>query len=192
MFPHWPRRNESVVMPGARRRVSFGVGLSLAAILAAVSSLPASAAERSATTAASSCAQRANALALRTKAGRRAASSVPGGHVAVNAICHDFTGDRRRDVAFAISSGGSGGAFEWAVFRRRPLVRGPLVNRFRKVAERYSGTKTGLQRRRRLLVVTNPIHRSDDPNCCPTGGEVRRTYRVKRNRVVLLSRRRVP
>ena len=148
--------------------MSFGIGLSLAAILTGISSLPASASEWSATTTVNSCAERANTLALRTKAGRRAAPNVPGGQVAVNAICHDFTGDKRRDVAFAISSGGSGGAFEWAVFRRRPRVLGPLVNRFRKVAERYSGTKTGLQRRRRLLVVTNPIHRPDDPNCCPT------------------------
>ncbi|MEX1143067.1 MAG: hypothetical protein WD993_07250 [Thermoleophilaceae bacterium] len=160
-------------------------------VLVAVPAPPASA-EETAVASGKRCAKLANALAQKTRAGRRNAPNVPGGDVATHAVCHDFTGDGRRDVAFAIASGGTGGAFEWAVFRRRPRTSDPAAKRFRKVAERRSGTHTSMTRRRRLLVVRNPIYRADDPNCCPTGGERLRSYRVKANRVVLVDRRRVP
>ena len=48
-------------------------------------------------------------------------------------ICHDFTGDGRRDVAFAILSGGTGGAFKFAVFRRTAQRGGSLAGRYVKI-----------------------------------------------------------
>jgi hypothetical protein len=61
--------------------------------------------------------------------------------------------------------------------------------RYREVAERYSGSKTRPLREGRLPAVQVPIYRSDDPNCCPTGGAGRVLYQVRRTRVVRVSSR---
>ena len=106
-------------------------------------------------------------------------------------ICHDFTGDGRRDMAFAIASGGTGGAFKFAVYRRTRSRSRRLGRRFSKVIERGFGSKTQLRRRGRRLQVFNPIFRDGDPNCCPTGGAYVRSYRFTRTKAVYLGRRRV-
>ena len=106
-------------------------------------------------------------------------------------ICHDFTGDGRRDMAFAIASGGTGGAFKFAVYRRTRSRSRRLGRRFSKLIERGFGSKTQLRRRGRRLQVFNPIFRDGDPNCCPTGGAYVRSYRFTRTKAVYLGRRRV-
>jgi hypothetical protein len=78
------------------------------------------------------------------------------------AICFDFTRDGRRDVAFAIWTGGSAQNVAWAV-----LVKTPVGWR---VALTRRGYHFGLQRVGRELVMIQPVYKRDDPNCCPTGG----------------------
>jgi hypothetical protein len=106
-------------------------------------------------------------------------------------LCHDFTGDGRRDVAFAILSGGTGGAFKFAVFRRTSRVGGSLARRYVKLAERGHGSKTSLRRSGRRLKVLNPIYRPGDGNCCPSGGTWVRTYRFTRTEAILVNREKV-
>ena len=106
-------------------------------------------------------------------------------------LCHDFTGDGRRDVAFAILSGGTGGAFKFAVFRRSSKRGGSLHRRYVKMIERGHGSKTGLQRNGRRLEVINPIYRAGDGNCCPSGGTYVRTYRFTRTKAIYVGRRKV-
>ncbi len=116
---------------------------------------------------------------------RHAPSGLPrGANASFSPICFDFTGDGRRDVAFAILSGGTAGATHWAVFRGVRTSSSRLSRRYRKVAERFSGSKTRLVRSGRLLGVDNPIYKRDDANCCPTGGTSRVLYRVGRSGVV--------
>jgi hypothetical protein len=77
-------------------------------------------------------------------------------------ICFDFTRDGRTDMAVTLFSGGTAGDIAWVVFVatdagwRPSLVRG--------------GYKIGLWRTGGDLVVSQPVYRNDDPNCCPTGG----------------------
>jgi len=138
---------------------------------------------------AAECERLAAELALETKLGRRNARLIPGGQVAADPICHDLTGDERFDVAFLISGGGSGGAFDWAVFAHgtEAAIDGPSVQRFDEIAVENSGGHTRLRRSGRLLVVINPVFLPGDANCCPTGGETRRRYRVEEDRVVLVN-----
>lgn len=85
------------------------------------------------------------------------------------AICFDFTGDGRRDIAFTVWSGGTAGDIAWVA-----LVRGA---RGWNVAVTDSGYKLGLRRIERDVVVTRPIYRRTDANCCPTGGFDHYAYR---------------
>jgi hypothetical protein len=136
------------------------------------------------------CHRLAGQLVPKTRAGRQTEELLPGVNLALTAICHDFSGDGRRDVAFAIASGGSGGAFVWAVFLRTRQDGGSLGRLYRKVVELQSGAHTGLRHAGQLIVVVNPIHRPTDPNCCPTGGQLRRFYRVEGDGVTLVRRAR--
>ena len=79
------------------------------------------------------------------------------------ALCADFDGDSRRDVAITIASGGTAGDVGYAAFVRTP------GGGWRAVL-RGSGYKLGLFRLGRELVVSQPVYRANDPNCCPTGG----------------------
>lgn len=106
-------------------------------------------------------------------------------------ICFDFTGDGRGDVAFGILSGGTAGPTNWAVFRGVRTASKRLASRYRKVAERSSGSKTRLLRSKALLAVQTPIYRGADANCCPTGGANRLLYRVERSRVVKVGSRKL-
>lgn len=169
-------------------RIAF-VGAAAAIALLATAAL-ATARDDAAVASGSACYRLAGQLVPKTRAGRQTEQLFPGVNLALTSICHDFTGDGRRDVVFAIASGGTGGAFAWAVFRRTAQEGGPLGRRYRKVAEPQSGSHTGLRRRGRLIVVVNPIYRPVDPNCCPTGGQLRRFYRVEENKVVLVRRAR--
>jgi len=152
------------------------------AAIAACFAIAVSAAARPGASATKRCAALAGELAKRT-------SHYPEGiergvNVSSTPICFDFTGDGRGDVAFGILSGGTAGPTYWAVFRRVRTSSKRLSARYRKVAERFSGSKTRLLRRGRRLAVETPIYKREDGNCCPTGGATRALYRVERSRVV--------
>lgn len=155
-------------------------------ILALAGTAPA-AAHAGATISGSGCERLAGKLYKRTDLGRVVAPTLPpGAEPALTPICFDFTGDRRRDVVFAIHGGGSGGAAQWAAFRHTRAQRGPLGRRFRLIAEPRAGQQTMLERRGRLVVVKNPIWRPGDPNAAPSGGELHRVYRIFGNSVKLV------
>lgn len=161
-----------------------------AAIVLLVGAPPTAARGDNATASGSACHRLAGQLVSKTREGRQNEQFLPGVNLALTSICHDFTGDGRRDVAFAIASGGTGGAFAWAVFTRTDASGGPLGRLYRKAAEPHSGAHTGLRHQGRLIVVVNPIYGPNDPNCCPTGGQLRRFYRVEEGGVTLVRRAR--
>jgi hypothetical protein len=76
--------------------------------------------------------------------------------------CFDFTRDGRPDIAVTVSSGGTAGDIGWIVLVRK--------GRGWRLAHSEGGYKIGLVRTGGDLVSTQPIYRTDDPNCCPTGG----------------------
>jgi hypothetical protein len=77
-------------------------------------------------------------------------------------ICFDFTRDGRTDVAASIASGGTAGDVGFVVFRATAAGW--------KVALKGGGYKLGMVRLGGDVVVTQPIYKASDPNCCPTGG----------------------
>jgi hypothetical protein len=77
-------------------------------------------------------------------------------------ICFDFTRDRRVDLAVSIASGGTAGDIGFVVFRATAAGW--------RVALGGGGYKLGLVRVGGDVVVTQPVYRKNDPNCCPTGG----------------------
>lgn len=85
------------------------------------------------------------------------------------AICFDFTRDGRRDIAFTVYSGGTAGDIAWVVLVRQPSTW--------QVAAFGGGYKLGLARIRSDVVVTQPVYKKSDPNCCPTGGFDHQAYR---------------
>jgi hypothetical protein len=76
-------------------------------------------------------------------------------------ICIPLPGGRVA-MALTIASGGTAGDIDWAVFLsgakdyKVSLIRG--------------GYKLGLVRVGSDLVETDPVYKSADPNCCPSGG----------------------
>jgi hypothetical protein len=77
-------------------------------------------------------------------------------------ICYDFTRDGRTDMAVTIASGGTAGDVGWVLFRAIPTGWA--------VVKTSSGYKLGLFRTGGDLVNIQPIYKSNDANCCPTGG----------------------
>ena len=153
-----------------------------AAMAAGCLVVTASATPRAKASATKRCASLAAQLVKRT---RNFPSGLSRGfHASSTPVCFDFTGDGKRDVAFGILSGGTAGPTHWAVFRGVMTSSKRLSARYRKVAERFSGSKTRLLRRGRRLAVQNPVYRRGDGNCCPTGGATRVLYRVESARVV--------
>jgi hypothetical protein len=139
-----------------------------------------------------SCRRRAQGLVPFTRFYRSAPRTVRREIGSFYEICFDFTGDGRRDVAFAIVSGGSGGAFSWTLFRRTTSKSRRTLRRFRRLTEQGRSSRTSLRREGNLLVVSNPIYRREDANCCPTGGVIERRYRFTRRRAIRVSTRRLP
>jgi hypothetical protein len=77
-------------------------------------------------------------------------------------LCLDFTRDGRTDIAITIASGGTAGDIGYAVFAAtatgwRILVKG-------------DGYKLGLSRVADDVVLSQPVYKKNDPNCCPSGG----------------------
>ena len=92
-------------------------------------------------------------------------------------LCYDFTRDGRRDLAMTVASGGTAGDIGWLV-----LV---ATGRGYGVARVGGGYKLGLARRGGDLVVTQPVYRKNDPNCCPTGGFDHRRWHWNGRRFVV-------
>lgn len=84
-------------------------------------------------------------------------------------ICSDFTRDGRIDLAVSIASGGTAGDVGFVVFRSTPAGW--------RVALTGGGYKLRLARAGGDLVETQPVYKSNDPNCCPTGGFDHRRFR---------------
>jgi len=92
-------------------------------------------------------------------------------------ICFDFTRDGRIDLAVTVASGGTAGDIAWFVLRRTPTGW--------RLALARGGYKVGLFRVGGDLVDSQPVYRSNDPNCCPTGGFDHRRWHWNGNRFVL-------
>lgn len=84
-------------------------------------------------------------------------------------ICFDFTGDGAKDIAFTVASGGTAGDIAWGILVASASKWKPAIAR--------GGYKLGVLRRARDLIVTQPIYKRNDPNCCPTGGFDHTSYR---------------
>jgi hypothetical protein len=77
-------------------------------------------------------------------------------------ICFDFTRDGRTDLAMTVASGGTAGDIGWLVLRRTGAGWRLALGR--------NGYKVGIVRLGGDVADTQPVYRSGDPNCCPTGG----------------------
>lgn len=93
-------------------------------------------------------------------------------------LCYDFTRDGRTDMAVTIASGGTAGDIGILVFRALP--KGWAV------ALKHPGYKVGLFQVGGDVVTSQPIYKSNDANCCPTGGFAHDRYRWSGGRFVLL------
>ena len=92
--------------------------------------------------------------------------------------CFDFTRDGRTDIAASIASGGTAGDIGFVVFRASAAGW--------KVALTGSGYKLGLVRIGGDVVVTQPIYKANDANCCPTGGFDHRRFHWNGSRAVVV------
>jgi hypothetical protein len=94
-------------------------------------------------------------------------------------LCFDATGDGRPDMAVTLASGGTAGEIGWLFF-----VGGSGW----RPAGHATGYKLVLIRSGRGLETVQPVYRSHDPNCCPTGG-FDRTLRRWNGRKLAIVRR---
>ena len=93
-------------------------------------------------------------------------------------ICFDFTRDGRLDLAVSIASGGTAGDIGFVVFRRAAAAW--------RVALTGAGYKLGLARIGGDFVETQPVYRSNDANCCPSGGFDHRRFHWSGARFVVV------
>jgi len=78
-------------------------------------------------------------------------------------LCADLDGDGRVDMAFSVFSGGTAGDTAWVALRR-------TATGWRVVYRDLQDYKLSLKREGDDVVVTTPVYRKNDPNCCPSGG----------------------
>ena len=77
-------------------------------------------------------------------------------------VCFDFTRDGRLDLGVTIASGGTAGDVGWAVFVRTRTGW--------RVGASGDGYKLTLKRVGGDFEIVQPVYKTNDPNCCPTGG----------------------
>lgn len=95
-------------------------------------------------------------------------------------LCFDATGDGRPDMAVTLASGGTAGDIGWLFFVAEAA-------RWR-LSGHATGYKLALIRSGRGLETIQPVYRSRDPNCCPTGGFDRTVRRWDGHRLVVARR----
>ena len=93
-------------------------------------------------------------------------------------ICFDFTRDGRTDLTMTVASGGTAGDVGWLVLRR-------TASGWRLALGR-NGYKVGIFRLAGDVADSQPVYRSGDPNCCPTGGFDHRRYHWTGSRFVVV------
>jgi len=96
-------------------------------------------------------------------------------------LCFDITGDRRTDMLVSVASGGTAGDVGWLLFL-------PDGTRWRLVRS-GTGYKLSLLRSGSAFEAVQPVYRSNDPNCCPTGGFDRTLYRWTGGRLAVVRTR---
>jgi hypothetical protein len=89
-------------------------------------------------------------------------------------LCFDFTGDGRQDIVFSGWEYATNGAHYWAAFRATSVGWTKVIFK-RDCCRVRRATKMRIAHVGRVIVVTQPIFKTNDPGCCPTGG--RRTGR---------------
>ena len=143
-----------------------------AALVAIAAAAPVSAA-------APTCAQQARAAIAQTKPKLALIGDkvLIGPAQADGPLCFDVTGDDRADVAVPVASGGTAGDVGWLLFV--PTRAGW------RLAGSGTGYKMGLFRSGSRLLAVQPVYRTSDPNCCPTGGFHRTLYRWNGSRLVV-------
>ena len=97
-------------------------------------------------------------------------------------VCHDLTGDGVGEMAVTVFSGGTAGDTAWVVFRRDG-------GRWKLAYAQLHAYKAGLFRSGRDLIESQPIYRSGDPNCCPSGGFEQRRFHWNGTTFVVTQRR---
>ena len=93
-------------------------------------------------------------------------------------LCYDFTRDGRTDLAISVASGGTAGDVGWLVLQRAASGW--------RLAIGQNGYKLGLFRVGGDVVISQPIYRKKDPNCCPTGGFAHDRYHWNGTHFVLV------
>ncbi|MFY9580347.1 MAG: hypothetical protein WAQ33_13615 [Gaiellaceae bacterium] len=93
-------------------------------------------------------------------------------------ICHDLTRDGQADMTATIYSGGTAGDTAWVVFRR-------VGTRWQLGLAHLSAYKVGLFLKGSDLIESQPVYKTNDPNCCPTGGFDHRRFHWNGSRFIL-------
>jgi hypothetical protein len=84
-------------------------------------------------------------------------------------LCFDFTGDGSRDIVFSGAEFANNGAHYWAAFRSRGDGWVRVIFK-RDCCRVRRATKMRIARSGATIVVRQPIFRTADRGCCPTGG----------------------
>lgn len=85
-------------------------------------------------------------------------------------LCADFTGDGRTDMAFTVFSGGTAGDAAWVLLRR-------TADGWAVAFADLRTYEVGIRRDGSDLIETVRVYRTNDPNCCPSGGFDHRRFR---------------
>jgi hypothetical protein len=85
-------------------------------------------------------------------------------------LCFDFTGDATKDIVFSGWVYASNGAHYWAAFRGLGGDSWKLVIFKRDCCRVRRANRMRISRVGATIVVTQPIYRTRDLPCCPSGG----------------------
>jgi hypothetical protein len=101
--------------------------------------------------------------------------------------CFDVTGDGRDDIVFTGWEFMNRGAHYWAAFRatRTDWVRMKFKRSCCRADPRV-GSGLSLERSGRSIIVSQPVYRSSDPACCPTGGTRTGTWQWRHGMLALI------
>ena len=107
--------------------------------------------------------------------------------------CYDITGDGREDIVFSGWEFMNHGAHYWAAFRAtRTEWKRMKFKRSCCRADPRVGVGISLERSGHAVTVSQPVYRSSDPACCPTGGTRSGTWRWRHEMLALTDTTRSP